>query len=93
MTRTVTTDEKLFTEPFATTLEDKRERARGEGRRLVYDCTNNAVYGDRVYCTKECAIGKAEDGSLSLVQVLKGIGPAICQECRDYENSAKGEHE
>jgi len=47
--------DRLFEEPLATILADKREEAREKGRRLVYDCRNNQVIpGHRVKCGHGC---------------------------------------
>jgi len=76
--------DRLFTEPTATMLADKRKKARQKGRRLVYDCRNNEVQDDRVRCRKGLMVGPADDGTMSLIQVLKGIAPPVCRECEDY---------
>lgn len=78
------TTARLFTEPLATALANKRKKARQKGRRLVYDCRNSLVYGDRVKCRHNHALGSADNGTMPFAQVLQGIGPSICQECEDY---------
>lgn len=76
--------DRLFAEPLATALVDQRRKARQKGRRLVYDCRNNEVQGDRVRCRNGRIIGSADNGTISLVQVLKGIAPPVCRKCKDY---------
>ncbi len=77
--------DRLFEEPIATILDDQREKARGRGRRLVYDCWNNQVIpGDRVSCRRGHGLGQAKDGTISLLEVLKGLAPSACQKCEDY---------
>jgi len=77
--------DRLFTEPLATILADKRRRARQKGCRLLYDCRYNEVIADgRVSCRRGHILGRANDGTLSLVEVLKGITPAVCKKCGDY---------
>jgi len=76
---------RFFEEPLATSLHNKRMKARQKGRRLVYDCRNNQVIpGDRIRCKHKHALGIAGDGTLSLVQVLQGITPSVCKGCGDY---------
>lgn len=77
--------DRLFEEPIATILANKRLEARGKSRRLVHDCRNNQVVpGDRVSCRHGHVLGTAKDGTLSLALVLRGLAPSVCQKCGDY---------
>lgn len=76
--------DKLFLEPLAGMLDRKREAVRARGKSLIYDCSENAVYGDRVRCVHGCYLGLAKDGTVSLLKVLEGIAPSKCQKCDYY---------
>jgi len=79
------TIDRAFTEPLATTLADKRNKAWQKGCRILYDCRRNeVVQNGRVRCQLRHTLGPANDGSLSLLETLKGVTPATCKECEDY---------
>jgi len=74
----------IFTEPQASRLARLRITARGK-HRIVYDCLNAIVDGDRVKCKKGNIIGRGADGSIGLISVLAGRTALVCQDCKDYD--------
>ena len=71
------------------TVLDELERMRATKRvtgRLTFDCLNNMVRGDRVFCSKGKLLGQAKDGSLALIVVLRGITSGTCKGCEDYSS-------
>ena len=73
----------LFDEPEASEFAKLRIEARNK-RRVTYDCLNAIVDGERVKCNIGRHIGRAADGSMSLVSVLSGRSSSVCQDCKDY---------
>lgn len=77
---------------MATALAKKRNAARGK-RRLAYDCMNAVVVdGGYVLCkrghefkTLKLQKIKAPRGATSLLMILGGRTPQICQQCPDYD--------
>ena len=81
------TDNKLFEEPTATELAQKRINAR-QKRRLTYDCMNAIVQRNSVICKKRHefkSIGNRKDKGLGLLTILRGVLSSACQECPDYD--------
>ena len=62
-------------------LRDKRRR---DGK-LTYDCFNLKQRGDVAYCSKGYALSLADDGSLELEDVLKGVTSGVCRTCKDFD--------
>lgn len=68
-------------------LLDELEQQRAIKRktdRLTFDCFNLRCKGDRVYCSKGKPLGRAKDGSMILVSVLRGVTSGICRDCEDF---------
>jgi len=76
---------ELFKDKQATELEHSRTAARKTGR-IIYDCRNAIVSGDRVLCQHTKILGMAKDGSLPFVTVVRGTHSQICTGCKDYEH-------
>jgi hypothetical protein len=74
----------IFTEPHTSNLAKLRIKAR-EKRRITYDCLNAIVEGDKVKCRKGNVIGRAQNGTASLLSVLSGRSAKVCQECKEYD--------
>jgi len=67
-------------------LEALREAKRKTGR-LTYDCYNlKTRIGGRVYCSKGRMLGRARDGSLGELSVLRGMTSGTCKGCPDYND-------
>lgn len=66
-------------------LEQMRTVKRKSGR-LTFDCLCAVVKGDRVHCSKSKLLGRARDGSLSLIAVMRGITSGTCKDCKDYSS-------
>lgn len=66
-------------------VEELRDSRRKRFGRVAFDCFNLKVEDDRVHCTKGHHLGQAEDGTLALTLVLKGITPRVCRECQDFD--------
>lgn len=82
---------KLFEEPGATYLEERRAEARTKGR-VLYDCFNAVVIDNRVFCRREhifLSSGKGKDGSLSLLSVLRGRTSRVCRNCPDFDDGGE----
>ena len=75
--------EEWFTEPEATKLQDLRQKARAKWR-ITYDCLNNIVKGDRVFCRRGTPIGTSKDGSMMLITVLTGRSSSVCKKCMHF---------
>jgi len=84
MSLTTMATKYLFTEPHASDLAKLRIVARGR-RRIIYDCLNAIVDGDKVKCNKGNRLGRAPDGSMALVSALTGRSALVCQDCKDYD--------
>lgn len=56
-------------------------------KRSLYQCLNAKVKGDRIYCAKGHPIGRANDGTVPLVSLVRGasLQRTICQDCSDYD--------
>jgi hypothetical protein len=54
--------------------------------RSLYMCANARVKGDRIYCAVGKPLGRALDGTLPLVMLMRGapLEIAICQTCHRY---------
>jgi len=85
--------EALYLEPRASKLQEKRNTARGTGKRLTYDCFNCIPQGGIALCREGRPIGHGGK-PLSLQAVLEGRRSRVCQECPSYTpeaNSYEGE--
>jgi len=80
---------RFFEEPVATDLEYSREGKR-ERHRIVYDCFNALVIGDRVECCALEKLGRAKDSRVTLLSVLRGQAASTCQKCEVYETEKEG---
>ena len=65
-------------------LENERDVKRIQGERLPFDCFHLKVRGDRVYCSKGYLLGRAYDGTMSLVMALRGNSISVCNRCEEY---------
>lgn len=65
-------------------LENQRNIRRFNSGRLTFDCLSAVVKGDRVSCSRGKRLGSSRDGSLSLIQVLRGITSGTCRNCEDF---------
>jgi len=74
----------IFTEPYASELAKKRIIAR-QKHRIIYDCLNATVDGDKVKCNKGNRLGRAPDGSMGLISALTGRTALVCQDCKNYD--------
>ena len=66
-------------------LEQVRTVKRKSGR-LTFDCLNLRCKDDRAYCSKGKLLGRAKDGSLDLLTVLRGMTSGTCKGCGDYSS-------
>lgn len=70
-------------------LELMRDEARKKLGRISFDCYNLKLSpcfkGKRVYCAKGHPLGRAKDGTLDLMFVLRGMLAGACKECGDYD--------
>jgi len=66
-------------------LEALRDQARERIGRITFDCFNLKIRGDRAYCSKGYLLGRAKDGTLALITVLRGVTSGVCKDCIDYE--------
>lgn len=73
------------------TLEKQRDQLKQVGKKMTYECLNAVVSGDRVRCKLGKALGTADDGSVALITVLRGICSGTCKSCMDY-NAEKEEN-
>jgi len=62
-------------------LQEDRETKKG---RTLFDCLKNTVKGERVFCSFGIPIGKSNDGSLSAVEMLRGVTPTTCKNCDKF---------
>ena len=78
---------ELFKSLTAEALQQIRDDVRQRlGPRLAYDCYNTILVGDRVQCRKGYdLLTTTRDGTVSLLQCLKGSRPHACQKCKDYD--------
>jgi len=84
MSLTTMATKYLFTEPHASDLAKLRIKAR-QKHRIIYDCLNAIVDGDKVKCNKGNRLGRAPDGSMGLTSALSGRTALVCQDCKDYD--------
>lgn len=73
-----------FTEPQASELAKLRIEARKK-RRITFDCLSAVVDDDKVKCKKGNVIGRAQNGTMSLVSALAGRSALVCQDCKKYD--------
>lgn len=66
--------------------KEKRQSRKGTGR-LTFDCFNlkYSEDGNRAYCSKGKMIGRATNGSLALITVLRGITSGVCKDCEFFD--------
>jgi len=78
---------QIFKEPFASNLDRVRrlKKKRDKNDIQTYECLFAKVYETGIYCIKGHKLGRRKDGGITLVQVLKGYSPKICQVCKDFE--------
>jgi len=69
--------------------DKRREKARDIKGRLIFDCYNAKVLGERVHCkhTKFKAGGKL--GTVTAKRVLTGLKPSECQTCKHYDDGGQ----
>jgi len=79
----MTVKEEWFTEPEATRLQNLRQKSRAK-RHITYDCLNNIVKGDRVFCKRGTPFGRGKDGSMMLITVLTGRSSGVCKKCMHF---------
>ena len=78
--------EPALTQELLVKLEAERDFKRKQTGRLTFDCYNSkSKSGGRVICGKGHLLGSAKDGSMAEIAVLRGITPATCKDCLDYE--------
>ena len=66
---------------------DKLQKMRdGKSGRLTLDCFSLKFRKDRAYCSRGRMLGRARDGSLALITVLRGITSGTCKDCGDYSS-------
>lgn len=65
-------------------LEQQREKKRQREGCLTFDCLHLKVYGDRAYCELGKHLGQADDGSLALITVLRGVTSSVCRNCKEF---------
>ena len=65
-------------------LEKERATKRVQGERLPFDCMNLICRGDRVYCKLGIHLGRAYDGTMPLITVLRGMVTSVCSRCEVY---------
>lgn len=71
-------------EPFLDRMEKERAIRKLKGQRLTFDCLNLRFRDDRAVCSLGKHLGQAEDGSLLLVSVLRGVTSGVCKNCKDF---------
>jgi hypothetical protein len=75
----------MFDDITASLMASHRKQARKRGR-IVYDCMNAKVRGDRVYCDRGNRLhATSKSGDMALHHVLRGAKVAVCQKCENYE--------
>ena len=80
---------RLFEEPAASELEQRRHQARGK-RRIIYDCFNAHARGEKVLCTRGYPLGTKTRNWRSLLVVLRGQSTALCSNsCPDYDDGGE----
>jgi len=64
----------------------EREFRRRHGR-ITFDCFELKSSGKgRVYCSKGRLLGRAKDGSMDELSILRGITSGACKDCPDYND-------
>ena len=84
--------DQQFESPLADELEAMRGLARWK-RRIVYDCFEPRIWvragydqEHRVSCEHDQLDERGKDGSISLLEVLRGRGLTVCQTCLFYDD-------
>ena len=84
-----TISDKVYEEPVASELEQKRLEA-SRKKRITFSCFNGKVRGDRVFCAKGYRLGGNKSATMPLLSVLRGMSSGACKSCPDYDDVDPG---
>lgn len=65
-------------------LGELRAGKRARSDRLTFDCFHLKYRDDRAYCDLGKRLGRAQDGFISLLMVLRGMTSGACKNCEDF---------